>query len=666
MDSYTLAAENTAKIQNNSFWNAETPDNNKVYNGYNNEVKAGVDNTATNTGKNALGRKTVPTYYNADLSSIKYWDPKTKAILTTAPTTLSDYNAGVVAFVKNTSNKYSATRYYFDPASGTGHDFVDLTAVPNISDSTTHDLVEIGDTAFAYAFNISGDNPNRVRQQGHYFVLPDTITRIGDRAFYRSTGDAEKGNGRYGVRIVTYKDTTTGNIMKEDGTGGSLADLQSAISSLEGQLDEFKRGYCVLPGNVTYIGKLAFYNNIFKTVRITSSLSFFGLGAFVTMQGSDSKNRNTIENIYMTDNSNFEMHTNGVYYIGGGANKKMLISQANGATGTLNIDAGTKAIGTDACVNTKYSTINLNSGLTTIYGYGLARNKSLTTVGGGADLRYIGSMENPTGKNTGWSDDGYTEVWDNTDASVYDLSDFRKYAYQPRTIIDSLGGAFYDCSNLNTLNFKAMTELRKVGYFSFNNCKKMNDMVGGDSYVYKEFVTGKKDHLDEISPISDGRADNSKNVLDLSNDTNLHSIEAGAFLNCNSIKYVHLPNNRGDASESNIFIGQDPETGIASGGVFSSSSNMKILVGEPAAYSDNIYGFGSAKKAGNHYFANWAGSNTVVYYHVDSSFVFDTTNHPCGIPKTDSSTLKYWTKVGSVYLLFNTPALAREYFGISN
>ena len=645
LDTYSLTKEDS-KAQINSTWNSETS------NSYNNEAKNGSN----------LNRRVVPTYYNIDFDSIKYWKPHDNDFADNAPKTIEEYNAGLIAFAKNkVTNKYAVTRYYCSHLSETprGFPLVDLTNIPGISDATTHDLTELGDECFGVNGNFSSTNQptgdGKTRVPGWYFILPESITKIGDRAFYR-TGeekndvDDSKINARFGARIVTYKNSS-GNIIKEDGTAGSLADLTTLISSITESQDIDKRGYCVLPGNVTSIGRLAFYNNIFKTVRITSTLSYFGVAAFYCHTKKEVNAKGLTDTFVMGNSANFECASNGLYYIGN-ANKMMLLSQANGETGTLNIKAGTKAVGMQACADTQYSTINIPSGLTTIYGLGFAHNRLLTTIGGGTSLRYIGTMENYLNTNNGWSDDDYTEVWDSTIASYYENFDYRNYAYAPRSILDCLTGAFYGCNNLQTMNFKEMTELRKIGHQAFLNCKSLKYMTGTNEYVYKEYKNG---NLVEIT----GRDSNNANVLDLTSCTKLRCIDRNAFQGCPTISFLHLPDNRNGANNSQLYIGKDKEISNTSGNIFSDNSSTsftRVLVGETAFYAEPTWG--ASHSASDHYPNGIFGKNNKVYYYI---------NKKADIPQNTGATgVRYWTYgtdgANTFYILFENATDAHAYF----
>lgn len=640
LEEYSLASE--AKDQLNSMWNSETTV------AYTNESKQNSN----------LGRNIIPTYYNCDTTSVKYWNPKTKAFVD-APIAFEDYQAGVISFAGNkVTGKYSVARYYYSSLNGgTGTDIVDLTDVAGISDSTVHNLEVIGDSCFAKSGQLTGDNNNSTRAAGLYFILPETIKKIGDRAFYRRASNKDKdaddlaSNGRFGARIVTYKDSN-GNYMKEDGTAGTYADLTSAINTIKAASDKDKRGYCVLPDQVTSIGKLAFYNNIFRTIRITSTLSYFGVGAFYCHTLRANNALGVTENFVMENEGPFTTSNGGLYFTGI-VGKEMLVSQVNGVSGTLNIDEGTKAVGLMACAETKYTTINLPDSLETIYGMGFARNHKLETVTGGAGLRYIGTMENYRNKTgTDWSDPDYTEIWDSSVATYFENYDYRDYAWYTRKVIDNLSSAFYDCKKLSTLDFTQLTELRKIGAQAFYDCSNLENMAGDNEYVYKKY-NASDGSLTEIT----GRDSNSKNVLDLSHNMHLRSIDRAAFYNCSKIKYLHLPDIKNSAGDkSAIFVGKDAELDLGNSNIFHNTSGnnyITVLVGETAFYADP--NFGTAHSASSHYPKGTFGSNNRVYY-----FISKKADIPEGTSGTD---LRYWTRGSDgSYILIDSAKDAHKYF----
>lgn len=638
----TSDCTNGDTFQAMTYWNVETKDS------YSTEYQKSASDENSSY---ALSRSHVPTYFNIPIENgVSYWNPKTNATAS-APANKAAYDAGIVSLAKNTSDEYTVARYYMKGTVGAS--VVDLTKIPNISDNTNHKLKVIGDEAFAVNDEYGdSDNNSKNKTQGLYFILPDTITEIGERAFMRKA-KGQYGNSRYGVRVVSYKNTSTGKIMAADGTTGlTESEFTTACNAVPGT----NNGFCVLPNSVTKIGVNAFYNNIFGSVVLGSSLSFIGSGSFFSNAFSSSQQRTTITSISIGSGSYFGSNDNGLYYVGGGNSKKMLISQANNISGALSIAANTKAVGILGCANTKYTSIALPTGLTTIYGGGFYYNASLQTVTGTQDLRYIGSMENATGKNTGWSDPGYTEVWDDTVEPYFNNVDFRGLGFQPRAMIPSLYGAFKKCYNLKTMNFKAMTQLRKIGEGAFEDCNNLEFMTGEDKYTYLRY-TGNDTYITIVSETNSG-------VLDLSGCSNLRSIHRNAFINCNKIKYIHLPDNRNGASESTLYIGYDLENPAylnAKGGIISGSKNINVLIKETVYYAEIDYG--SSHKASDHYgnkLTYFGGSGNKLYYYVGTN---------ADIPSTDTSSLNYWTIDGSGnYVLFDTtngrqPAVdARQYF----
>ena len=640
LENYTVTTENTNDIPKDHKWNAETT------NSYLNEVRITEDSNSTGS----YSRTHIPTFYNVDFENgITYWDPKGKTTKT-APKEIADYNNGIISFVKQGS-EYSVGRYYCDCGSGKGTDRIDLTIIPNISAT----LTKIGDSAFGHN-NLTGANDARTKQPGLYFILPETITEIGERAFYRktenSTGDDQKANGRFGARIITYKNSD-GKYISDDGTTElSESDFNSKITTLQNQYDVDKRGYCVLPPNVTRVGKVAFYNHIFKTIRLSASITYLGHGAFYTQQGSKGV-RTTSTTVTIGTNANFVTSNNGLYYIGGGNDHKMLMYQAANNSSALSLADNTKAVGFEGCANTKITSVDLRGTVQTIYGNGFARNSELTTVTGVSALRYISSMEAVI-PSASWSDDGYTEIFDATAAQHTSNVDYKDKAYKERHVIESLYGGFVDCKKLETFNFNDMDEIRKIGRASFHNCSKLKYMTGTDTYTYKLYNPST-----DTSTVIDGGNNISAGVLDLSGASHLRSIGKEAFFGCTELKFLHLPDNRGSATQSTMHIGFDPEAPYYSntkGSIIDASKGIRVLVGETAAYAH--HDFGKGHNAQNHYHSTCFGtSGNLIYYYVASA---------SDIPSTDTSSIKYWTRegTGNTFILFDSAVDARDFYGV--
>ena len=665
LDSYSRTSDPTGDnaYQIGHMWNSESNDS------YKNEIQG----IYTDTGKHARyfqNRTNVPTYTGVNFATdIIYWNPETK-LTVDAPTSPEGYDAGVISFVKTGTNEYTVARYYCVQGAtsndGSGYYKIDLTSVPGISTDSIHYLKHIGPEAFGKS-SLSGENSNRKRAPGLYFILPESIETIDERAFYRrASGDG--GCGKFGVRVITYKNSN-GNYIAANGvdeiTPSDFEDVTIKNIEKNGKNnvpDVDKRGFCVLPPNLTTIGKDAFYNHIFASVYIGANVTFIGHAAFYTQPNSETVSRSPLLTFTMESNSTFDVESSGIYYIGGGTNKKMLVSQANGNTGTLTIASDTKAIGLQACANTKYTTITIPSGLTTIYGSGFARNYSMTTFNTVSSVRYIGTMENPLYDpvNFPWQDDGYDEVWDSSVGVHFDNSDYREMAFSTREIIESQFGAFYNCTKLATIDFTTMTEIRKIGWAAFFNCKAMKNMSGSKNYIYKTY-TGSNDAFTTLS-IS-GRANN-QGVIDLSGCSKLRSIDMDAFKDCNSVNFFHLPNTRGSASESQIYIGFDPESPrindknvVTPGQIFTNSKSIRVLIGETAEYACYDFG-GKNHNSSAHYATNCFGTGNTLYYYVGSEF---------DVPDKSGSAIKYWTKYnhptdGIVYVLMNNESDAKTFF----
>ncbi len=525
-------------------WNTDTSQAITSYN-----VSLGLDSKQTRT--------IIPTFYNVDFSKTIYWKPKAKANGAQRaasfidnehlPAYVNNYNDGVIVFVEQ-NGKYTVSKYYCDSAHQPFNNEVDLSNVvfDNFTQDVTTDdinisanLTKIGMCAFATS---SGAN----QTPGLYFKLPNTIQEIGERAFFRFGNGANDVTNK-GVRVVSFV----------SGNGVEAPENVTYSTSL-------KPGYCMLPSGVTSIGLDAFFNNNFASVALGGSITHFGAGAFYT--GAKLEKLNNIDNqptaarsalttITMTANSDFETTNNGVYYIGN-SSKKTLLYQAQGVPGTLTIASGTKAIGMYACSSTSYSTINLNSELTHIYGMAFQNNLALTTVTGGAGVQYISAIA----KND--------EIWDSS--LPFENTDYPMRMNELVRNINSRNSAFRSCRNLVTMNFKVMTSLKKIGAGAFRECINLEEMTGGENYKYYKY-DGSSETL---------VADTHSGVLDLSGATGLKAIHGGAFINCPKIKYLHLPNTNGT-----IYVGvakenETSDQSLVNGAIINDKNNVRVLIGD--------------------------------------------------------------------------------------
>lgn len=573
-------------------WNTDTTSATDSY-----HVRAGL------TGKQP--RSIIPTFYNVDFTKTIYWKPKAKVNNAqraasfipedSLPAYISEYNDGVLVFVEE-NGKYTVSKYYCDSTHQPYNDEVDLTNIvfDNFTAQDTTDDIDISANLTKIGMCAFGVPSGSSQKPGLYFKLPNTIQEIGERAFFRHCGDGASDVTNNGVRVVTY-------------VSGNTVQVPTGVT----YSTSLKPGYCILPNSVTSIGLDCFYNNYFKTVELGSQIAHFGAGAFYTaselkklnnVADQPNSTRSALESITMTTNSDFETSNNGVYYIGT-SGKKTLVYQAQGVTGALSIASGTKAIGLYACSNTKYSSINLNSELTHIYGSAFQNNVSLTTVTGGAGVKYISAMAPGD------------EIWDSS-------LPFENYDYAFRLTesikqMNSRTSAFRSCRNLVTFDFKTMTSLVKIGSAAFRDCVNLEEMSNGDTYDYYTFNGTNETPL----------ASTHSGVLDLSVCTNLRVIHSGAFVNCPKIKYLHLPNTNGQIYIGQVKEGTGSDQAVVSGNaIINDKNNVRVLVGD------------KINKAGRGFDTTYSGVSN--HYH-DAAFG---TQANLISTVTDHNTVYYYTE----------------------
>ena len=596
----------------------------------------GIDNA------NDSSRTQIPTMYNINFlaaNDVLYLDPNSSSRqFVSAPVTLDDYTyghsgKGVISLAKNSSGKYIVARYFCGvDSSGTSRyeDEIDLTGLeydvnntPNNANDDidiSNNIETIGEEAFAYDRD-GGVSP------GVYFVLPNTITEIGERAFYR-----KENNVNLGVRIVTYK---SGNTIVAPGTD-TYSGRKTNCETNEGGTT---KGYCCLPTTLKQLKRSAFYNNRFTDIVINSGIKFIGNAAFYCHYSSNSKTANiTVSTSTFGEDNQFTVVNNGVYYTKT-VSSKTLIYQASGTATELEIDGGTIAVGMRAVANSNYNQIKLPDGLTTIYGGAFQNSKAITKVYGDGleDLEYI----------CAYRESG--EVYQSgTHGAYFDNKDSRNTNKDANEQKYCLHSAFSGCSALATLDFTQMDSIVKIGARAFSNCTNLKYMTPtGDSYT---FVTG---------GLGGTETTKTDSVLDLSDFAgHLTHIGSKAFEGCSNIKYTILPdtapNNRGLAKtttvdgdvrnvESTLNIGFD-------GGIIGNGNALvnTVLVGDTIVQANSKASYNGVNcKPGNHYKA----VGGTAYYHIE---VED------DIYKTDIGSYKYWTKYNGKYYLFTsgTQALA--------
>ena len=601
-------------------WNSETA---KTYNtefGY---------STISDKDIYHQSRSSNPTFLNVDFDfshgSLLYWKPNTTApnygSFVSAPKNLDEYNAGIIALVRNSDGKYVVARYF----SSTSYvvDEINLTNMNHIDfGNISNKIVEIGDEAFAV---------NGASKKGYYFVLPHTVTKIDERAFFRKI-DANAGTSitTSGVRIVTYKNSS-GVIQPSQAAYEEARDRCINAGSTLGNI----YGYCDLPSGLTDIGRFAFYSNVFQSVNIPNTVTYFGVGAFYAHDANKATQHSRLTDITF-ENSHFKTINHGIYYVGSDTGKTLLYQTQN-ISGELTIDENTEAIGLAACANTKYTKINLNEGLRIIYGSAFEYNYALTEVTGGEDLEYISAIAH----------DSNDEVYQ--DNTHYENIDYRDYYAGDYDIRASRKTAFKNCTSLKTFNFKKLTSLIKIGQGAFYGCNALEELTGGDAYHYY-----KADSNGNIG--STPTTSLTKGVLDLSPCTNLRVIGANAFTT-KKVPYVHLPYTNGelsvarDKADDFILDGNDAEQ------VIFNNTNPIYLVGDVA---DKTYrGNDSITHVDKDKWSNkWYGNDrNKVYFHAFSASDILNGN-------TEGS-VHYWIKHPTDengYILCDSKAIADKYF----
>lgn len=532
-------------------WNSEQ--NNTYVNELQNNTDAGESNN----------RSHIPTFYNIDWDSggdaVKYWKPGTTSSPTNVyldgmPTSPADYKSGIIAVVKGDNNKYTIAKYFTDGNNARTNNTIDLTQL---------DIATSIDTIGEYAF--ASNNSNR----GYYFVLPNSVTKIGDRAFYRQGGN--------GVRIVTYSDSNYASAVVPNSTqypSANYATLTSIITksnSISGN-----PGYCYLPPSVTKIERDAFYNNTFTSINIGGGLTFLGSSAFYTHAWVGK-----VAELTFTPNAGSEFgHVNGGVYYVGNANKKALLYQPSGVTGSFTVADGTKAIGFRAVTNTKYTGVVLPTGLTTIYGGGFQKNSSLASVTGDglSTLKYISarSDEEVFDSTARTLLELYDSTYNTLPFDYYDNSDFSGNRTQVLNKIynRAMNSAFKGCSALATIDFSAMTSLKSIGPEAFNGCTALSNMANSAAYTFKK--------VDSDGTITDVDANKTTGVLDLSGCSQLRVMDKSCFSGCSTINYAILPNTTGSShtAESNFYFGKNPNADFNTGTAKVFHDNTRVLFGE--------------------------------------------------------------------------------------
>ena len=537
------------------------------------------NSTAThyNTSELGNGKRAIFPIYQVDWTTsgnVKYWhinDGGSNELLNidNGPKTTEQYDNGYISFCKNSSGNYVIARYF---TNGSVNDnnvakTIDLTS----STLSGMNIVTIGHEAF-------GGKACR----GYYFVLPTTITKIEERAFYRS-------DKSHGVRIVTFKNN--GTIQTPEGSSSTFDQLVTAINA---QNEANRSGYCCLPNSVTRLERASFYNNFFGSVELGIALTFIGNSAF-----AGNKSNARIQSYLFTDyddstttdtNSAFLSVNDGIYHKA----NKILLHQADGKTGNMTVYAGTKYIGYRSAPGCKYDSITFDSATTHIYGQAFKNCSNLTTLYNTSSLQYIATSDNVPSSGNYDKEDGASAGNDNS--------------------------AFEGCSNLK-VDFSQMASLKKIGNTAFKSC---TNIVTG--------LTLSRTYSFSVYSASTGQPTTatyaSSRIMDLSYLTGMTNFGNNVFESC-GIDYVITPNTTGTSynTESKVKYGTD---------VFK-STNARVLCGETAQQADQS---GTSSLNPTSHYSNTslrpsATDYSKLYYRVHSSSDLVDAN----------TTRRYWTAI---------------------
>ena len=636
---------------------------------WNSEQAGTYNNELQNSDKagDSNNRSHIPTFYNIDWdsgNSVKYWKPGTTAnptntYLDGVPTTLTDYKSGIIAIVKSDSSHYTVAKYFTDGNGARTNNTINLAQLDIATSINT-----IGEYAFA------AESSNR----GYYFVLPSTVTKIGDRAFYRKTNN--------GVRVVTYSNSDMANAVVPNSTlypSATYDTLAKIITKCNSSSSTGYPGYCCLPTSVTKVERDAFYNNTFSSISLGANLAFLGSSAFLTIawQGKVAELSFTPAN-----NSQFGYSNDGIYYIGE-TDKKALLYATSGKNGTLTVASGTKAIGFRAVANTKYQEVSLPEGLTTIYGGGFQKSTALTTVSGNglSTIQYISARSSTELFNS--TARTLLELYDSTYNSLpfdyYDNSDFSGPRADALNKIynRAINSAFKGCSALATIDFSSMTSLKTIGPEAFNGCSALSNMTNSATYNFKKIEANNSSPYYTVTDVSTNL---NAGVMDLSSCSNLTVMDKLCFNGCSTIAYAILPNTTGanHREESSFYYGKNPNTDFNTGTGKVFHDNTRVMFGETyyqVAYQRNV------SFTTNHYpkdalntslfnsdFTKLRYFYRYHYVHTNdtvqvgdvtySQNVFDYANVGGG----SDTMMGYWDYYGGNYYLFVGPSGAQAYY----
>lgn len=309
-------------------------------------------------------------------------------------------------------------------------------------------------------------------------IMPDSVTYIGEKAFYECTGLKTVQLGK-GVSQI------------EDSAFGKCPELESIVVDKENKTYRTENN-CLIQGDTLVLGC--------KNSQIPISNSVTQIGAFA-FEGCAGLTEITIPDT--------------ISIIGEGAFRDC------NALKTVILGNGVQIVGKRAFEECGVlSQINLGESVHTIDDFAFAYNHQITKVDFPASLRHLGeeAFSNGTGIKSVSFQDGLLSIGKNCFIFCENLTSVSL----PDSLEEIKHGAFYSCEKIETLTLGE--GLITIGETAFDGCKALKTLT-----IPKSVETIGKNAFYECTSLTQ---------VDLGN---VKKIGNSAFESCSSLKQIHIP-----------------------------------------------------------------------------------------------------------------------------